>query len=173
MADAAAVDNLASGSSASSGCAQGGLHIRAAMRVSRVTFTLSIKRRDVGSPGLASCSPGLASCNKSEYCKHGCNVLASCLHDASPGFLMFASCLHGVCMHMQARCKPDMRSRGCFLVPTFLVSHLYPSPKPYLEVVDLEKEKECFNTSFGIVTYRAVESPGPFLVTFGRVEKSS
>ena len=61
----------------------------------------------IGGPGLASCSPGLASCSRSGYCKHGCNVLASCLHDASPGFLVFASCLHRVCMHMQARCKPE------------------------------------------------------------------
>ena len=37
----------------------------------------------------------------------------------------------------------------------------------------LEKEKECFNTSFGIATYRAVESPGPFTVSFGHVEDNS
>ena len=47
MLESFAVDNLAPGSSASSGCARGGLHIRAMMRVSRVTFTLGIKRCDV------------------------------------------------------------------------------------------------------------------------------
>ena len=37
----------------------------------------------------------------------------------------------------------------------------------------LRERKESFNTSFGIATYGAVESPGPFIVSFGHVEKSS
>ena len=34
----------------------------------------------------------------------------------------------------------------------------------------VRKRKESFNTSFGIATYGAVESPGPFIVSFGHVE---
>ena len=37
----------------------------------------------------------------------------------------------------------------------------------------IRKRKESFNTSFGIATYGAVESPKPFIVSFGHVEKSS